>query len=158
MSNQTTRTGASRHFILAAGGTGGHLIPAFALAEELHARGHHVALITDGRFSGATSGLSVGHVSPEAASGGPIALVRDGDRIRFDIPNRSVHLDVDEQELERRRAEELARGDAAFTPRARVREASTSLRIFGLMAASADKGGARDTELLARLERLSLAR
>ncbi|MCT8159421.1 dihydroxy-acid dehydratase [Pseudoruegeria sp. SHC-113] len=117
--------------------------------------GDKAALITDGRFSGATSGLSVGHVSPEAASGGPIALVRDGDPIVFDIPARSVRLEVSEEELEKRRAEELARGAAAFTPRARVRDVSTSLRIYGLMAASADKGGARDVERLAALEQFA---
>ncbi len=117
--------------------------------------GDKAALITDGRFSGATSGLSVGHVSPEAASGGMIALVQDGDVIEFDIPNRRVHLDVDEVELERRRAEMTARGDKAWKPATRQREVSTALRVYGLMAASADKGGARDVERLAVLERLA---
>lgn len=117
--------------------------------------GDKAALITDGRFSGATSGLSVGHVSPEAASGGAIALVRDGDAIEFDIPNRRVHLDVSDEELARRRAEMNARGERAWKPATREREASVALRIYGLMASSADKGGARDVERLARLERLS---
>ena len=66
-------SGANRHYVLAAGGTGGHMLPAFALAQELDRRGHHVALITDGRFSGGTSGLSIGHASPEAAEGLEIA-------------------------------------------------------------------------------------
>ncbi|SFM54079.1 dihydroxy-acid dehydratase [Shimia aestuarii] len=117
--------------------------------------GDKAALITDGRFSGATSGLSVGHVSPEAASGGVIALVKDGDPIEFDIPSRSVTLDVPREELDRRRAEMNARGDKAWRPATRQRDVSTSLRVYGLMASSADKGGARDTERLARLERLS---
>ncbi|WP_397545687.1 dihydroxy-acid dehydratase [Ruegeria marisflavi] len=118
-------------------------------------RGDKAALITDGRFSGATSGLSVGHVSPEAASGGVIALVQDGDEISFDIPNRSVQLEVSDDELDRRRTEMNARGEMAWKPATRQREVSTALRVYGLMAASADKGGARDTARLARLERLS---
>ncbi|TMV09932.1 dihydroxy-acid dehydratase [Ruegeria sediminis] len=117
--------------------------------------GDKAALITDGRFSGATSGLSVGHVSPEAASGGVIGLVQDGDPIEFDIRDRRVHLDVSDEELARRRAEMNARGDKAWRPASRVREVSTSLRVYGLMAASADKGGARDTDRLARLERIA---
>lgn len=117
--------------------------------------GNKAALITDGRFSGATSGLSVGHVSPEAASGGVIALVHDGDPIEFDIPNRRVHLDVSDDELDRRRTEMNARGEQAWRPATRQREVSTALRVYGLMAASADKGGARDTDRLAELERLA---
>jgi len=117
--------------------------------------GDKAALITDGRFSGATSGLSVGHVSPEAASGGVIALVEDGDPIEFDIPNRRVHLDVPDAELDRRRAEMNARGDKAWKPAIRQRDVSNALRVYGLMAASADKGGARDLERLSILERLS---
>lgn len=117
--------------------------------------GDKAALITDGRFSGATSGLSVGHVSPEAASGGVIALVEDGDVIEFDIPSRRVHLDVSDDELARRRAQMNARGDKAWKPATRQREVSTALRVFGLLAGSADKGGARDTERLERLERFS---
>jgi len=117
--------------------------------------GDKAGLITDGRFSGATSGLSIGHVSPEAASGGVIALVQDGDAIAFDIPNRSVHLDVSDEELDRRLAEMNARGEKAWRPATRQREVSTSLRIYGLMAASADKGGARDTARLGELERFA---
>ncbi|KUJ83196.1 dihydroxy-acid dehydratase [Ruegeria marisrubri] len=117
--------------------------------------GDKAALITDGRFSGATSGLSVGHVSPEAASGGVIGLVKDGDPIEFDIPNRRVRLDVSDEELARRRVEMNSRGDKAWRPTTRQRNVSTSLRVYGLMASSADKGGARDTDRLARLEQLS---
>ena len=117
--------------------------------------GDKAALITDGRFSGATSGLSVGHVSPEAASGGVIALVEDGDMIAFDIPNRRVHLEVSDAELARRRAAMNARGDKAWRPHSRERAVSTSLRIYGLMSGSADKGGARDGGRLAALERFA---
>ncbi|MFT3860140.1 dihydroxy-acid dehydratase [Micropruina sp.] len=102
--------------------------------------GPKCALITDGRFSGGSSGLSVGHVSPEAASGGTIALVEDGDIIRFSIPNRSVTLDVDDDVLARRRAAAEARG---WKPRERVRTVSPALKIFALLAQSADKGAAR---------------
>ena len=129
---------------------------AIARAHELLKRvglGDKAALITDGRFSGATSGLSVGHVSPEAASGGAIALVQDGDVIEFDIPSRCVHLDISDDELARRRAAMNARGDKAWKPATRQRDVATALRSYGLMAASADKGGARDTERLTELER-----
>jgi len=102
--------------------------------------GPKCALITDGRFSGGSSGLSVGHVSPEAASGGTIALVEDGDMIRFSIPNRSVTLEVNDETLAARRSEAEARG---WKPRTRQREVSTALKIFALLAQSADKGAAR---------------
>ncbi len=102
--------------------------------------GPHCALITDGRFSGGSSGLSVGHVSPEAAAGGAIGLVRDGDIIEFSIPERRVHLRVDEDELARRRA---AADAAGWQPATRVREVSTALKIFAMLAQSADKGAAR---------------
>jgi dihydroxy-acid dehydratase len=102
------------------------------------------ALITDGRFSGGTSGLCIGHVSPEAASGGAIGLVRNGDRIDIDIPSRSITLCVDEKELGRRKAEEEKRGAAAFTPKSRDREVSTALKAYALLAASADKGAVRE--------------
>jgi dihydroxy-acid dehydratase len=101
------------------------------------------ALLTDGRFSGGTSGLSIGHVSPEAASGGVIALVHDGDTIEISIPERSITLSVPEDELERRRNAETARGDAAYTPRERTREVSTALRAYAYFAESADKGAVR---------------
>ncbi|HRW19162.1 MAG TPA: dihydroxy-acid dehydratase [Dermatophilaceae bacterium] len=102
--------------------------------------GPQCALITDGRFSGGSSGLSVGHVSPEAASGGPIGLVRDGDRIEFSIPERRVTLHVDDAELARRRAEQDAAG---WQPVDRDRPVSAALRIFAMFAQSADKGAAR---------------
>ncbi|AXE37916.1 dihydroxy-acid dehydratase [Acidipropionibacterium virtanenii] len=107
--------------------------------------GKECALLTDGRFSGGTSGLSIGHVSPEAASGGLIGLVRSGDTVSIDIPNRTIRLDVDEVELDRRRDEEEARGAEAWTPHApRSRHVSTALKAYGLLAASADRGGVRD--------------
>jgi dihydroxy-acid dehydratase len=109
------------------------------------------ALITDGRFSGATSGLSVGHVSPEAASGGTIGLVQDGDTIRFDIPARTVTLDVHEAELQARRAAMDARGQHAWQPGPRQRNVTTALRAYGLMATSADRGAVRDLEGLRRV-------
>ncbi|WP_372594606.1 dihydroxy-acid dehydratase [Actinotalea sp.] len=102
--------------------------------------GPKCALITDGRFSGGSSGLSVGHVSPEAASGGAIGLVEDGDEIEFSIPERRVTLHVAEDELARRRAERELTG---WTPRDRKREVSAALRLFALFAQSADKGAAR---------------
>ncbi|GAB4338963.1 MAG: dihydroxy-acid dehydratase [Desulfobulbaceae bacterium] len=104
--------------------------------------GAQCALVTDGRFSGGTSGLSIGHVSPEAAAGGAIALVRDGDPVEIDIPQRSIHLAVDESELARRRAEEEARGEAAYTPD-RERTVSPALRAYAHFAASADEGAVR---------------
>ncbi|WP_030378560.1 MULTISPECIES: dihydroxy-acid dehydratase [unclassified Streptomyces] len=106
--------------------------------------GKTCALVTDGRFSGGTSGLSIGHASPEAASGGTIALVEDGDRIRIDIPGRTIELLVDDAELTRR-AEALA-GD--YTPRNRTRKVSTALRAYAAMATSADKGAVRDVTKL----------
>jgi dihydroxy-acid dehydratase len=102
--------------------------------------GPKCALITDGRFSGGSSGLSVGHVSPEAASGGAIGLVEDGDLIEFDIPGRRVALLVDDEELARRRAE---RDLVGWKPAERKREVSAALRIFAAFAQSADKGAAR---------------
>jgi dihydroxy-acid dehydratase len=106
--------------------------------------GKTCALVTDGRFSGGTSGLSIGHASPEAASGGTIALVEDGDRIRIDIPNRAIELLVSDEELERRR-EALG---GRYAPRARDRKVSAALRAYAAMATSADKGAVRDVTLL----------
>ena len=108
--------------------------------------GKACALLTDGRFSGGTSGLSIGHVSPEAAAGGTIGLVRDGDRIRIDIPQRSIELRVDEGELATRRAEQDARGWKPAQPRAR--KVSVALKAYALLATSADKGAVRNRELL----------
>ncbi|MDR1266166.1 MAG: dihydroxy-acid dehydratase [Propionibacteriaceae bacterium] len=102
--------------------------------------GKQCALVTDGRFSGGSSGLSIGHVSPEAADGGAIALVRDGDRIAISIPERSIHLLVDEAELARRRTERAAAG---FGPRDRTRPLSQALKVYASLAQSADKGAAR---------------
>jgi dihydroxy-acid dehydratase len=106
------------------------------------------ALVTDGRFSGASSGLSVGHVSPEAAEGGEIALVADGDEILTDIPNRTITLLVSDDELERRRAAMLTRGAAAWSPRARKRQVSRALRAYATLARSASHGAVRDPSLV----------
>ncbi|MFI2672274.1 dihydroxy-acid dehydratase [Streptomyces albidoflavus] len=106
--------------------------------------GKTCALITDGRFSGGTSGLSIGHASPEAASGGAIALVEDGDRIRIDIPNRSIDLLVDDATLDARR-EALG---GRYEPVARERKVSAALRAYAAMATSADKGAVRDVTKL----------
>lgn len=110
--------------------------------------GKECALITDGRFSGGTSGLSIGHVSPEAGSGGLIALIEDGDMIAIDIPNRSMELEVEDSELAHRRETELARGDKAWTPKNRIRQVSYALRAYALLATSADKGAIRDKSKL----------
>lgn len=110
--------------------------------------GKSCALITDGRFSGGTSGLSIGHASPEAANGGTIALVKDGDTIEIDIPNRGIKLVVPDNELHARREEQQARGDAAYTPVNRQREVSFALRAYALLATSADKGAVRDKSKL----------
>ncbi|KFD21800.1 dihydroxy-acid dehydratase [Tatumella ptyseos ATCC 33301] len=110
--------------------------------------GKSCALITDGRFSGGTSGLSIGHASPEAANGGIIALVNDGDIIDIDIPGRHISLEVDEAELQARREAEEARGTAAYTPKSRQREVSFALRAYASLATSADKGAVRDKSKL----------
>lgn len=110
--------------------------------------GKACALITDGRFSGGTSGLSIGHVSPEAGSGGLIALIEDGDMIDINIPQRSMVLDVSDSELAARREVELARGDRAWTPKNRERQVSLALRAYAMLATSADKGAVRDKSKL----------
>jgi dihydroxy-acid dehydratase len=104
--------------------------------------GKECALITDGRFSGGTSGLSIGHISPEAASGGNIGLVRNGDIIEIDIPNRTINVKLTDEELAARRKEEEAKGKNAWQP-VRDRVVSKALRAYGKMVASADKGGIR---------------
>lgn len=104
--------------------------------------GKSCALITDGRFSGGTSGLSIGHISPEAASGGNIGLVRDGDIIEINIPNRTINVKLSDEELASRRKEEEAKGKEAWQPK-RNRVVSKALRAYGKMVASADKGGIR---------------
>ena len=108
--------------------------------------GKECALITDGRFSGGTSGLSIGHISPEAAAGGNIGLVRDGDMIEIDIPNRKINVLLSDDELCKRRAEEETRGKKAFTPPYRQREVSKALKAYGKMVTSSDKGGVRIIE------------
>jgi dihydroxy-acid dehydratase len=105
--------------------------------------GAECALITDGRFSGGTSGLSIGHVSPEAAGGGTIALVEDGDTIQIDIPNRTIRVAVSDEILARRRERENAREAKAFTPTDRDRIVSPALQAYALLASSADKGAVR---------------
>ena len=103
--------------------------------------GKKCALLTDGRFSGGTSGLSIGHASPEAASGGAIGLVRDGDIINIDITNRAINLAVSDEELDTRRAEQDQKG---WQPANRQREVSFALKVYGHFATSADKGAVRD--------------
>lgn len=108
--------------------------------------GKECALITDGRFSGGTSGLSIGHISPEAAAGGSIGLVKDGDIIEINIPERTINVKVGDGELSERRKAEEARGAEAFTPRNRKREVSKALKAYARMVSSADKGGVRIVE------------
>ncbi len=110
--------------------------------------GKACALLTDGRFSGGTSGLSIGHVSPEAAAGGLIALVEEGDSIEIDIPNRSIHLAVPDNVLAERRIKEEHRGKAAFTPKTRKRVVSAALKAYAALVTSADTGAVRDLDQL----------
>ncbi len=102
------------------------------------------ALITDGRFSGGTSGLSIGHISPEAARGGNIALVKDGDTIEINIPERTINVLISDEELAARRAEEESRGKLAFTPHKRNRVVSKALQAYASLVTSADRGGVRE--------------
>ena len=112
------------------------------------------ALITDGRFSGGTSGLSIGHVSPEAAEGGLIGLVENGDMIAIDIPNRTVNLAVPDDVLEARRMAMEAKGEAAWAPAAsRKRKVSPALEAYGLLATSAARGAVRDVSQIRGLRR-----
>ncbi|WP_019994571.1 dihydroxy-acid dehydratase [Aureimonas ureilytica] len=109
--------------------------------------GKACALVTDGRFSGGSSGLSIGHVSPEAAEGGLIALAEEGDRIEIDIPNRSIHLAVNDAELARRRAEMEAKGRDAWKPaEIRKRKVTTALKAYASMTTSAAKGAVRQLD------------
>lgn len=111
--------------------------------------GKSCALLTDGRFSGGTSGLSIGHVSPEAAGGGNIALIRNGDIIRIDIPNRSIDVALSDEELNQRRQEMEAKGAKAWKPvESRPRKVSASLKAYAMLATSADKGAVRDLTIL----------
>ena len=104
--------------------------------------GKACALLTDGRFSGGTSGLSIGHASPEAASGGGIALVHNGDTIDIDIPGRTINVRLTEAELKQRRSEEESKGASAWKPQ-RERHVPDSLRAYALLASSADRGAVR---------------
>ena len=104
------------------------------------------ALVTDGRFSGGTSGLSIGHVSPEAAAGGTIALVENGDQVVIDIPQRLLRLDVPDDEIARRRA--ALEAGSGYRPRDRERPVSAALRAYAAMATSADRGAVRDVSKL----------
>jgi dihydroxy-acid dehydratase len=110
------------------------------------------ALLTDGRFSGGTAGLSICHVSPEAAEGGAIALIEEGDRIEIDIPNRKLHLAVSDEELARRREAMLERGPKAWRPVNRKRHVSTALRAYAALATSAARGAVRDVSRLGHAE------
>ncbi|MCL2155786.1 MAG: dihydroxy-acid dehydratase [Leptospirales bacterium] len=105
--------------------------------------GKECALITDGRFSGGTAGLSIGHISPEAAAGGNIALIQNGDIIEINIPERKINMLVDENEISKRQEKEKSKGKHAFKPEDRDRKISTSLKVYALLASSADKGGVR---------------
>jgi dihydroxy-acid dehydratase len=107
--------------------------------------GKACALVTDGRFSGGTSGLSIGHVSPEAAEGGTIALIEDGDRIEIDIPERRLSLAISETELAERRERAKARG---YRPKSRERQVSTYLKAYAALATSASSGAVRDISRL----------
>src|SRR5690606_4395858 len=103
------------------------------------------ALLTDGRFSGGTSGLSIGHASPEAAEGGAIALVEEGYIIRIDIPARTIALDVNDEELAHRRARMEAKGKEAWKPEEkRSRKVTTALKAYAALTTSADKGAVRN--------------
>ncbi len=106
--------------------------------------GKECALITDGRFSGGTSGLSIGHISPEAAAGGNVGLIRNGDIVEIDIPSRTINVKVDDETFAARRAEEEARGKDAFTPHHRDRIVSKALKAYASMVTSADRGGVRE--------------
>ena len=110
--------------------------------------GKACALITDGRFSGGTSGMSVGHISPEAASGGAIALIENGDTIVIDIPARTINVEISDDELARRRAAMEAKGKDAWKPVGRDRQVSPALRAYAAMVTSADTGAVRDVTLV----------
>jgi dihydroxy-acid dehydratase len=112
--------------------------------------GKACALLTDGRFSGGTSGLSIGHVSPEAAEGGTIGLAEEGDTLEIDIPNRTIHLAVSDEELAHRRAKMEARGKDAWKPLDRERTVSAALRAYAAMTTSADTGAVRDVSQVER--------
>jgi dihydroxy-acid dehydratase len=110
--------------------------------------GAHCALLTDGRFSGGTSGLSIGHASPEAAAGGAIGLIEDGDTIVIDIPARRIHLDIPDELLAQRRTRMEARGAAAWKPANRQRQVSAALQVYAATTTCADSGAVRDVTQL----------
>ena len=112
--------------------------------------GKECALVTDGRFSGGTSGLSIGHASPEAAEGGAIGLVRSGDIIDIDIPNRVINLRISDDELTQRRVDEDAKGADSWQPGPRDRNVTAALRAYAAMTTSADRGAVRDVDQLSR--------
>ena len=105
--------------------------------------GDKCALITDGRFSGGTSGLSIGHISPEAAGGGELALVNDGDMIEIDIRERKINVLLSEAELAARKSTEEKRGNDAYTPKNRKRQISNALKAYAQLVTSADTGAVR---------------
>ncbi len=121
---------------------------------HMHRRPNHAgtscALLTDGRFSGGTSGLSIGHASPEAAAGGAIGLIENGDRVEIDIPERTIHLAVSDTELASRRKAMQGRGNSAWQPASRERTVSAALRAYAAMTTSADSGAVRDIGQLGR--------
>jgi dihydroxy-acid dehydratase len=108
------------------------------------------ALVTDGRFSGGTAGLSIGHVSPEAAEGGAIGLVQQGDRIEIDIPNRIMRVDLTDEELAARRAAMESKATGAWKPENRQRVVSPALRAYAAMTTSASRGAIRDVSQVER--------
>jgi len=111
--------------------------------------GKACALLTDGRFSGGTSGLSIGHASPEAAEGGAIGLAEEGDTIEIDIPNRSINLKLSSEEMDRRRKTMDAKGSNAWKPLGRERVVSNALKAYAAMTTSAARGAVRDVSQLA---------
>ena len=114
--------------------------------------GKQVAMLTDGRYSGGSSGLAIGHIAPEAANRGPIALIKNGDIINIDIPNRTVNVELSDEELAQRRAE-LEAGDGYVAHR--DRKVSQALKAYAAFARSADKGATRDPELIDKLSGLA---
>lgn len=120
--------------------------------------GKECALITDGRFSGGTSGLSIGHVSPEAASGGVIALIENGDQIEIDIPKRSIQLKINDEELNKRKEVMNNKGIQAWKPENRVRPISYALKNYAMLATSADKGAVRNRELLDNFDSMTFSK
>jgi dihydroxy-acid dehydratase len=112
--------------------------------------GKACALITDGRFSGGTSGLSIGHVSPEAAEGGAIGLIEEGDMIEIDIPQRKINVALSDEALAQRRQSMTARGEQAWQPVDRQRQVSAALQAYAAMTTSASRGAVRDVSQLQR--------